>query len=64
MEKKELLKLVQDMTITEKAMQMTQLNTGLICHTQMTNLTGPFRQWSFTDDELVHTGSVLGAQHP
>ena len=61
MDKKELLKLVQDMTITEKAMQMTQLNTGLICHTQMTNLTGPFRQWSFTDDELVHTGSVLGA---
>lgn len=60
MDRKDLLKLVQDMTITEKAMQMTQLNTGLICHTQMKNLTGPFRQWSFTDEELVHTGSVLG----
>ena len=52
MEKKELLKLVQDMTITEKAMQMTQLVAGLICHTQVANLTGPFREWSFTDEEL------------
>lgn len=38
------------MSLTEKAMQMTQLSSGLICHARLTNLTGPFREWSFTDE--------------
>ena len=61
MNKKELLCLISKMSLTEKAMQMTQLAAGLICHTQLANLTGPFREWSFTDEELEWTGSVLGA---
>ncbi len=56
-----LFDLVNEMSLTEKAMQMTQLATGLICHTELANLTGPFRQWSFSDEELKLTGSVLGA---
>ena len=61
MEKRELINLVNEMSITEKAMQMTQLVSGLICHTQLGNLTGPFREWSFTDEELELTGTVLGS---
>lgn len=62
MERKDLLNLVKDMTITEKAMQMTQLNSGMICHTQLTNLTGPFREWSFTDEQVEHAGSILATR--
>lgn len=62
MEHKELLNLVNEMSLTEKAMQMTQLVAGLIRHTQLANLTGPFRKWSFTDEQLKLTGSILGAR--
>lgn len=62
MNREELVALVKDMSMTEKAMQMTQLNTGLICHTQQSNLTGPFREWSFSEEELENTGSILGAR--
>ena len=61
MEHKELINLVNEMSLTEKAMQMTQLVAGLIRHTQLANLTGPFREWSFTDEQLELTGSILGA---
>lgn len=61
MDRQCILDLVNEMSLTEKAMQMTQLATGLICHTELANLTGPFRQWSFTDEQLKLTGSVLGA---
>lgn len=62
MDKKALLNLVKEMSITEKAMQMTQLVSGLIRHTQLGNLTGPFREWSFTDEQLDLTGSILGTR--
>lgn len=61
MDKKEIIKLLNSLSLTEKAMQMTQLASGLICHTQLANLTGPFREWHFKDEELECTGSVLGA---
>ncbi len=63
MERKELIKILNSMSLEEKAMQMTQLAGGLICHTQLANLTGPFREWRFTEDELELTGSVLGANN-
>ena len=62
MERAKILDLVNEMTLTEKAMQMTQLVPGLIFHTHLTNLTGPFREWSFTEEELKMTGSVLGTK--
>ena len=62
MDRKQILDLVNEMTVIEKAMQMTQLVPGLIFHTQLTNLTGPFRAWSFTEEELKVTGSVLGTK--
>ena len=49
MDKEKILKLVNEMTLSEKAMQLTQLVTGIIFHTQLSNLTGPFREWSFTE---------------
>ena len=61
MEKRDLLELIKEMSLSEKAMQMTQLAAGHICHTALANLTGPFRQWSFTDEELEQTGSILGS---
>ncbi len=61
MDREKILSLVNEMSLTEKVMQMTQLVSGLIFHTQLTNLTGPFREWSFTEEELKMTGSVLGA---
>ena len=61
MEKRDLLDLIKEMSLSEKAMQMTQLAAGHICHTALANLTGPFRQWSFTDEELEQTGSILGS---
>ena len=61
MEKRDLLNLLNEMSLSEKAMQMTQLAAGHICHTALANLTGPFRQWSFTDEELEQTGSILGS---
>ena len=61
MNRNDLLNIAKDMNMTEKAMQMTQLSSGLICHTQLSNLTGPFREWSFTNEELESIGSVLGA---
>ena len=60
MDREKILNLVNEMTLTEKVMQMTQLVPGLIFHTQLTNLTGPFREWSFTEEQLKMTGSVLG----
>lgn len=62
MDREKILDLVKEMTLTEKAMQLTQLVPGLIFHTQLTNLTGPFREWSFTEEELTMTGSVLGTK--
>ena len=62
MDREKLFDLVKEMTMTEKAMQLTQLVPGLIFHTQLTNLTGPFREWSFTEEELKMTGSVLGTK--
>lgn len=50
------------MSIKEKAMQMTQLVSGLIRHTQLANLTGSFREWSFTEEQLELTGSILGTR--
>lgn len=61
MKQSELLELLNSMSLEEKAMQMTQLVSGLICHTQVANLTGPFRQWEFTDEQLKLTGTVLGS---
>ena len=60
MDREKILNLINEMSLTEKVMQMTQLVPGLIFHTQLTNLTGPFREWSFTEEQLKMTGSVLG----
>lgn len=60
MNREKILDLVKKMTLIEKVMQMTQLVPGLIFHTQLTNLTGPFREWLFTEEQLTMTGSVLG----
>ena len=60
MEKTKLLELVSEMTLEEKAMQMTQLVPDMLYHLAPANLTGPTRQWHFTDRQLQCAGSVLG----
>jgi len=60
MDKTRLQQLAADMTLEEKAMQMTQLSPDMLYHLSPSNLTGPVREWRFRDDELRHTGSVLG----
>ena len=60
MEKNKLLELVSEMTLEEKAMQMTQLVPDMLYHLAPANLTGPTRQWHFTDRQLQCAGSVLG----
>lgn len=60
MEKNKILELAADMTLEEKAMQMTQLVPDMLYHLTPANLTGPLRQWQFSDRQLQETGSVLG----
>ena len=60
MEKNKLLELVSQMTLEEKALQMTQLMPDMLYHLAPANLTGPLRQWHFTDEQLRCAGSVLG----
>lgn len=60
MEKTKLLELVSEMTLEEKAMQMTQLVPDMLYHLAPANLTGPTRQWHFTNQQLQCAGSVLG----
>lgn len=59
MDRKQLLKLTADMTLEEKAMQMTQLAAGMLYHLTPLKLTGPLREWKFGDEQLCETGSVL-----
>lgn len=60
MDRKHILDLVADMSLEEKAMQMTQLSPDLLYQLTPTNLTGPLRVWKFSDEALWKTGSVLG----
>ncbi len=60
MPKQFILDLVADMTLEEKAMQMTQLAPEFFYHKEPANLTGPFRQWRFEEDQLACMGSTLG----
>ncbi len=60
MEKNKLLELVSEMSLEEKAMQMTQLVPDMLYHLAPANLTGPLRQWHFTHGQLRCAGSVLG----
>ncbi len=60
MDKTLLQKLVTDMTLEEKAMQMTQLSPDMLYHLSPSQLTGPLREWHFDDEALRRTGSVLG----
>lgn len=60
MDRQFLLDLVKDMSLEEKAMQMTQLSPDMLYHLSPSNLTGPFREWKFSDRQLKETGSVLG----
>ena len=41
MDKKDLLKLAAEMTLEEKALQMTQLSPDMLYHLAPANLTGP-----------------------
>lgn len=60
MDKKDLLKLAAEMTLEEKALQMTQLSPDMLYHLAPANLTGPLREWRFEDEELWKVGSTLG----
>lgn len=60
MDREQLLELVKDMTLEEKAMQMTQLASDVLYHLEPLKLTGPLREWRFSDEQLRETGSVLG----
>lgn len=60
MDKTMIQKLAADMTLEEKAMQMTQLSPDMLYHLSPSSLTGPLREWHFDDEELRRTGSVLG----
>ncbi len=57
MDRKHILDLVADMSLEEKAMQMTQLSPDLLYQLTPTNLTGPLRVWKFSDEALWKTGS-------
>ncbi len=60
MTKQFILDLVADMTLEEKAMQMTQLAPEFFYHKEPARLTGPFRQWNFEEGQLASMGSALG----
>lgn len=60
MDRNRILELAADMTLEEKAMQMTQLSPNMLYHLSPSNLTGPLREWRFEDKQLWETGSVLG----
>ncbi|MDE6169459.1 MAG: beta-glucosidase, partial [Acetatifactor sp.] len=60
MDRNRILELAADMTLEEKAMQMTQLSPDMLYHLSPSNLTGPLREWKFDDKQLWETGSVLG----
>lgn len=60
MTKQFILDLVADMTLEEKAMQMTQLAPEFFYHKEPVKLTGPFRQWNFEEGQLASMGSTLG----
>lgn len=60
MDRNRILELTADMTLEEKAMQMTQLSPDMFYHRCPSNLTGPLREWRFEDEQLQEIGSVLG----
>lgn len=60
MDQKDLRKLTEEMTLEEKAMQMTQLSPDMLYRLAPSNLTGPLREWRFDEEELWRAGSTLG----
>lgn len=62
MEKRELLQLISQMTLKEKAGQLMQITPQFFETGEEGAITGPLQEMGLTEEELYTVGSVLGTQ--
>lgn len=60
MTKQFILDLVKQMTIEEKAAQLTQIGTFMLEGSVPEALTGPYREWKFDKEDVLRIGSCIG----
>lgn len=64
MVKQFIIELVSQMTLEEKAAQLTQLGPGYFLDGVNVTLTGPYRNWNISKEMIENIGSVIGCVDP